>query len=270
MKKMGKERVGDVYGDLVITGYENGKYTAKCTCGVVKEYFLGNMKRVSSTSCGCKRGEKVSRKLTTHGERQTRLYSIWTNIKSRCTNKNATSYKYYGGKGIGFTSDWIEYENFRDWANKNGYKEHLTIDRIDNAKGYYPSNCRWVDNTVQSRNRDYAWYINIDGVSKHAKDWCEIYGIGYKTLHNRVSKGWSEKEALSKPVEDRSYDKEKKYAICIGGKILSLGTLDELSEKENVKKKTLHWYGSKSYKERIKREGKENKKRILIEVVSDE
>jgi len=72
------------------------------------------------------------------------LYHRWIDIKRRCLNKNRNTYKYYGGRNITVCEEWLDFEVFRDWALANGYKEELSIDRIDNNHGYYPTNCQWI------------------------------------------------------------------------------------------------------------------------------
>ena len=76
---------------------------------------------------------------------QTRLYSIWLNMKQRCYNPNSASYKSYGFRGIKMHKDWInDFKAFERWAICNGYRDGLTIDRIDSDIGYYPFNCQWI------------------------------------------------------------------------------------------------------------------------------
>lgn len=88
-----------------------------------------------------------------HGGRWTRLYKVWAGIKQRCTNKNEVCYKHYGGRGINYCDEWKNFKPFMEWALANGYKDHLTIDRIKGNLGYSPDNCRWVTRKIQAINQ---------------------------------------------------------------------------------------------------------------------
>lgn len=89
-----------------------------------------------------------------HGESKTKLYTIYQNMVARCYNPKTANFEYYGGKGITICDEWKNtIDLFFLWAHKNGYTEGLSLDRIDNSKGYSPSNCRWVTWDVQCANK---------------------------------------------------------------------------------------------------------------------
>ena len=74
-------------------------------------------------------------------------------MKTRCLNPNDYHFKYYGARGISICKEWLDFKTFMAWAISNGYKDNLTIDRIDNDGDYNPKNCRWVTMAAQNKNR---------------------------------------------------------------------------------------------------------------------
>lgn len=88
-----------------------------------------------------------------HGLSKTRLYSIYFDMKQRCYNPNNQHYRWYGEKGIDICEEWLGdngLQNFFEWALDNGYNDNLTIDRIESDKGYYPENCQWITQSLNS------------------------------------------------------------------------------------------------------------------------
>ncbi len=87
-----------------------------------------------------------------------RLNGIKRAMIQRCEDVNYKGYKNYGGRGITVCEEWHDVKIFKKWALQNGYKNNLTIDRIDNNKGYYPKNCQWITQheqiLKQDRNKD--------------------------------------------------------------------------------------------------------------------
>lgn len=148
---------GQRFGRLVVVERvgTDGRYPTwlcKCDCGNTIITRGTHLRRGDTQSCGCLHRETFIHK--THGGKCSRLYSIWRGMKTRCYNKNFAQYHNYGGRGITICAEWLhDFETFYDWAISHGYRDDLTIDRIDNDKGYSPENCRWVTIKAQQKNR---------------------------------------------------------------------------------------------------------------------
>lgn len=139
-----------------------------------------------------------------HGLGKGRLFSIWVNMKTRCLNPNTPSFKNYGARGITICDEWKDdFKAFYDWSMSHGYSDDLTIDRIDNDGNYEPSNCRWVSMKTQCLNKSDNHIVVLNGVSKPLLSWCEDFRINYKTVRDRLHRGWSYQDALSKPVQTK-------------------------------------------------------------------
>lgn len=135
------------------------------------------------------------------GRKNTRLYRIYNNMKTRCYNENAQHYHRYGGRGIKICNEWLEdFSNFKKWSMENGYSNNLTIDRINNNGNYEPSNCRWVNIKTQANNTSSNVIITINDKTKTLTEWCTSIGISYKTVRDRLKRGWNIEDALFKPV----------------------------------------------------------------------
>ena len=157
----------------------------------------------------------------------TRLYRIWTDMRTRCNNPHSKNYEYYGKRGISVCSEWDDFEVFQKWAYSNGYKEdakrgECTLDRIDVNGNYKPSNCRWVNMKTQCQNRRkwgtqthnrplITW--NYKGETHTIAEWSEITGIDGKVLRSRKHDGWDMERILTTPPMD--YDLTLKKGRCL-------------------------------------------------------
>ena len=166
------------------------KYKCLCECGNIVSVIGSSLTSGMTKSCGCLRGKNLLKHGFSHKEK---LYIVWVNMKKRC-NKD----KYY--KTINVCNEWNNYENFRNWAISNGYKENLTIDRINNNGNYEPKNCRWVDMWVQNNNKRNNKYITYKNETKTVHQWAKIVGINAETIKKRLKLGWDVKRALTEEV----------------------------------------------------------------------
>lgn len=189
------------------------RIVCQCECGNLVNLQLGSFGRSKYKSCGCLKNEMVRQRIkkynTTHGESKSRLHSKWASIKERCNNPKCKSFQDYGGRGIKLESYFDDYVNFRNYVmslpNYDKVEElKLTLDRIDNEKGYERGNLRWVDRKRQNRNKRTNRLITYKGDTMCLKDWSENMGIPYSTLSRRVnSLNWNIYKAIETPVKKK-------------------------------------------------------------------
>lgn len=177
-------------------------WDCKCDCGETCLVPASMISCGRQESCGCAKLEASSRNIvaysTKHGLHKHPLYIKWKGMRRRCFTKTDSAYPRYGGKGITICDEWMEFSVFFDWCLSNGWKPGLTIDRIDNDKGYSPDNCRFATGTEQVRNRKKTVYLEYEGEKKPLTEWCEMFGLNKKTVYNRFHNyGWTDvKEIL--------------------------------------------------------------------------
>lgn len=191
---MGKriDMTGKVFGRLTVledTGKRNNCkriiYLCKCECGNLKEIDAASLRKGDTKSCGCLKIEKA----TKHGLSNSKLYRIWADMLQRCENENSPNFKYYGAKGITVFQEWHEFENFKEWSIRNGYKKGLSIDREEVFGNYDPSNCRWVTREVQDNNRRDSVWVEINGEKLTLAQVSRKYKVGYGLLKHRYNVG---------------------------------------------------------------------------------
>ena len=118
-------------------------------CGTKFKARTSSVKFGDIKSCGCYKKQAP----TKHNLVGTKLYNVWRTLKGRVLNPKNKSYSYYGRRGITICEEWLDVQNFYNWAMTNGYSDGLSIDRIDNDGNYEPNNCRWTTQTIQTRNQ---------------------------------------------------------------------------------------------------------------------
>ena len=190
---------GEKFGKITVLERikkENSKRTffkCLCDCGKEKIFQSSDLLRGKIKSCGCWKAEhmkKLGKEHITHGMTDSRLYHIWRGLRTRCNFYKSKDYINYGGRGITVCEEWEkDFMSFYNWAMSNGYRDDLTIDRIDVNGNYCPENCRWADIATQSRNKRNTVNITINGETKCSTEWERILGICRRTIKKRYLKG---------------------------------------------------------------------------------
>lgn len=192
-----------------ISGHSYGKLTAEkclghdaswqvywkctCECGNVLAVRYGNLQSGQAVSCGCGR-----RKPHTHGMSGTREYVIWVAMRQRCKN---VKYHRYAGREITCCPEWESFERFYDDMGKMPEGDY-SIERKDNDGPYAPWNCYWATRYDQSRNKTTNYWMEVDGRRMVLQDWCSLTGMCQDTVQDRKRRGWSDKDALTKPTRN--------------------------------------------------------------------
>lgn len=192
------------FGRLVVIEKTNERssesivWLCKCDCGNIKKVRSSNLTYGETFSCGCLRKELFKNRITRHGMHNTSTYRAWRSMASRCNNPKNKRYKDYGGRGISIYERWNNFENFyKDMGVKPKGK---SLDRIDNDKGYEPSNCKWSTPTEQLNNTRKNIYIIYKGITKTVPEWGRYLGIKPCTIHTRIKREWSVEKIIEKNV----------------------------------------------------------------------
>ena len=120
---------------------------------------------------------------------------------ARCLNPTNKDYWQYGGRGITVDLIWRDFNLFKHWAFSNGYKQGLSLDRIDNNAGYFPCNCRWATAKEQANNRRNNHFITYNNQTYTIAQWGEITGMPAYLISKRLRRGWSVERALTQPIQ---------------------------------------------------------------------
>ncbi len=191
-----KDLTGQKFGHLTAikpvgkNKHGNILWECKCDCGNTKIFPGGKLTSGRATNCNCLTKLIKSKNASKHGitaGKKPRTFIIWNGMKQRCYNKRSISYKNYGARGIKICDEWLTFENFHNWAINNGYSDNLEIDRIDNDKGYCPSNCRWVTKEFNLSHQRRTRYIEVFGINLNVTQWCKECKIDKKKAYKLLN-----------------------------------------------------------------------------------
>lgn len=199
--------IGQRFGRLIVlrfNGIKNGGayWQTICDCGVEGSVQAGNLQGGNTKSCGCYSQDKTRERSTTHGLSGSLTYTSWKNMWSRCRNKNNAEFKNYGARGIRVCSEWKDFSSF---LHDLGACPHgLTLERVNNNAGYFPSNCRWATRREQCNNKRTNHLLSFGGETLTIRAWSRKLGGSDEMVGKRLKAGWPVHRALKEPCKERS------------------------------------------------------------------
>lgn len=194
--------IGKKYGHWTVLMQNKDYYfLCRCDCGKVKNVFGGNLNSGKTISCGCRNG--INKDVIYN-----RLKHIYNGMRARCYYINKNNYNHYGGRGIRVCDEWKnDFLSFYKWSIDNGYRDDLTIDRIDVDGDYTPDNCRWVDTIVQANNKRNNVIINYKNKKYTVAEFARLIGCNDGTLRGRLKRGWTVDKCVEYAKKDARYTK---------------------------------------------------------------
>jgi len=183
-----------------------------CDCGESEQRNRRNIQKSFLDGCipSCKKcfSSKVAARSAIHNKTHglsigstRKLYDVHRQMIRRCYDSRCKDYKNYGARCIEVCYEWHDVSCFAEWAFSSGYKEGVTIERIDVNGAYCPENCTWIENKYQARNTRKASFLVVDGEPMQIGYLAEKLGVSVKTIKGRITRGWTVDEIISiKPI----------------------------------------------------------------------
>ena len=195
-----------VLGDSPLSTKKKRQVICRCECGNIRHVSLGNLRSGGSRSCrSCVtyRTDNYRRHGATVGGKSNPTYRCWTSMKTRCLNPLSDGFLRYGGQGVKICDRWRGDFGFDNFLADMGERPSLlhSIDRIDSAGSYEPSNCRWATAKEQVSNRRNTYRVEFNGECRPLTQWCELLGLPHKQTYNRILSGWDVSRALTQPFQ---------------------------------------------------------------------
>lgn len=128
-------------------------------------------------------------------------YGSYRSMIDRCYRETSRNYKFYGGRGIKVCEEWLDPIKFAEWTKGSDYQPGLWIDRIDTDGDYSPENCKWSTPREQANNRRNNSILKFNGEEHTQAEWARILGVKKSLIVNRLARGWTVEDALSREVQ---------------------------------------------------------------------
>lgn len=128
---------------------------------------------------------------------RSRTYSIYRNMLRRCTQSSAISYRNYGARGITVCVQWQGQNGFVKFlADMGTCPSHKVLERIDNAKGYSPENCKWATQSENCYNKRNNRLLTVKKRTQPLGMWAREVGLDPRTISKRINRGWDIERAV--------------------------------------------------------------------------
>jgi hypothetical protein len=192
--------VGAKYGFLsaVSFSWKNSSglpyWKFRCNCGTEKDIRVSHVQSGAVVSCGCHKAAQAR----THGLSGLPEYKVWAAMIARCKNPTNPNYANYGARGIKVCSRWSKFKNFISDMGQRPFPE-ASLERIENNKGYCPSNCEWVTRAVQAKNTRRSRLIDYRGQMINLTEAAKLAGVDPSTMWHRINNGWDVIRAVETP-----------------------------------------------------------------------
>lgn len=183
---------GDKYNMLTLVALHRRArggniWLVRCECGNERTICVRDIVNGHTKSCGCKTAAMKAEKKRTHGMTYTREYRVWSHMIGRCHNPTDHKFPQYGAQGISVCPRWRDrFEAF--FADMGHCPAGMSIDRVDNDRGYEPGNCRWATAKVQSQNRRYLKKVVLFGRETLVVEAERALGLGRWGIRQRAAK----------------------------------------------------------------------------------
>jgi hypothetical protein len=177
------------------------RWVCLCSCGNCVIVQGNHLREGRAKSCGCWRSERLLKHGHARIGKATPTYRSWYSMISRCSNSHNNQWSNYGKRGITVCKRWGVFQNFLDDMGKKPTK--LTLERVDNEKGYQPGNCRWATQEEQQHNTRRNHNITIGGETRCLAEWRRLYSLNSPTVRKRMNRGWSPSMWFSPPVPSK-------------------------------------------------------------------